>query len=121
MKHLDVVNAGSVDHKTLEDLYNSHSLWLYPNSGTETFCITAVKAQGAGCIPVATRASGLNETLAPFAKSCTHPGEWTDLLMKTFQRADSITLKERQSFSTFADKFLWSEIAKKFDQFVRSL
>ena len=121
MKNLGVTNVGSIDHVYLERLYNEHSLWLYPNIDRETFCITAVKAQGAGCIPVVVRKEGLNETVAPFADTASNNKEWRELLFKTLERASSISLEERQRYIDFSKNWLWSETAKRFDTFVKGL
>jgi hypothetical protein len=121
MKDIGVVNKGSVDHETLEKLYHEHSFWLYPNTGTETFCITAVKAQGAGCIPVATRASGLFETLAPFAETCLNSAEWSTLLVKALRDASSIKLEDRRKYADWSKIWYWKEIAQRFDTFVKSI
>lgn len=118
-ENLGITNAGSVDHITLEKLYNEHSLWIYPNSDKETFCITALKAQGGGCIPVATRKEGLETTLAPFSKSCKIIEEWKPLLMKTLENADKININERQKYINFAHEWQWSNVAKRLQKFLK--
>jgi hypothetical protein len=38
-------------------------IWVYPCHTAETFCISAWKAQAAGCFPVVTTYAGLDETV----------------------------------------------------------
>lgn len=45
------------------DLYKESEFWLHPGQGVELFCISAVKAQTAGCIPVVVPTMALAETV----------------------------------------------------------
>lgn len=39
-------------------------IWAYPTGFMETFCLTAIQSQAAGCIPVTTALAALNENVA---------------------------------------------------------
>ena len=55
---------GGVDQPTLHAAMRRASVWAYANTGdVETYCITAVKMQAAGVIPVATDAGALREVI----------------------------------------------------------
>jgi len=47
----------------LDELYRSSEFWLHPGQGIELFCISAVKAQVAGCIPVVVPNMALETTV----------------------------------------------------------
>lgn len=56
---------GGVDHETLNSAYAGAGVWTYPTEFPETFCISALRAQAAGCIPVTTTAGALPEVIDP--------------------------------------------------------
>ncbi len=53
---------GRVGQADLAQAFLESSLWLYPTSFCETFCITALESQAAGCWPVTSRIGALPET-----------------------------------------------------------
>lgn len=55
--------CGRVGQKRLAQEYANAGVWVYPTSFTEISCITAMKAQAHGCIPVCTDAFALSETV----------------------------------------------------------
>jgi len=57
-----VIDHGRVTHKEIAKAYLKSSIWAYPTEFTEISCITAMKAQAAGCIPVTTTVAALDET-----------------------------------------------------------
>lgn len=52
-----------ISEEKMCDLYKESMFWLHPGDGVELFCISAVKAQVAGCIPVVVPNMALNETV----------------------------------------------------------
>lgn len=70
----DVHFIGNVDTKTLRQEYSKAEYWFYPTQYEETFCITAVEAQLAGCKIITSPIGALPEIIhtAEFIK---HPGE----------------------------------------------
>lgn len=67
LEPLGVKEHGRVDHKTLAEKYAESKVWAYPTEFSEIFCITAVKANLAGCKPVITDVAALKETGGPSA------------------------------------------------------
>lgn len=59
----NVYNHGRVDHMEIAKKYQEAALWVYPTEFYETFCITAIKSQLAGAVPVTTTVGALNETV----------------------------------------------------------
>lgn len=54
---------GKVNHAELNTHFMSAGLWLYPTHFTEISCITAMKAQAAGMVPVTMTLAALDETV----------------------------------------------------------
>jgi glycosyltransferase involved in cell wall biosynthesis/tetratricopeptide (TPR) repeat protein len=54
---------GRVSQRELADAFMRSKVWAYPTLFHETSCITAMEAQAAGCVPVATRVAALAETV----------------------------------------------------------
>ncbi len=42
----------SISEQEMIELYKSSQFWLHPCQGVELFCISALKAQASGCIPI---------------------------------------------------------------------
>lgn len=64
---LGVSEHGRIDHQTLAQKFAESKIWAYPTEFPEIFCITAVKANVAGCYPVITDVAALAETGGPQA------------------------------------------------------
>jgi glycosyltransferase involved in cell wall biosynthesis len=58
-----VINLGEVDEDTMNEIYRTSDIWCHPCNGGELQCITGLKAQAAGCIPVIIPAMALSETV----------------------------------------------------------
>lgn len=131
---------GGVDHETLHTAFLESDIWAYPHTGlSETFCITAVKAQLFGCKPVCTNAGALSEVVLDkeFMVPCKRPESieegrhldlweeeldvpaFTEALKKALDRslgADSIKDKERRVDTALkiADRYSWAKVAEDF-------
>ena len=108
---LDVREHGRVSHYELNYAYNRASLWVYPSYECETFCITALRAQYAGAIPVVFRWAALNETVR-HGFYCSEYSEFPSLMMWALGEAKKIKLEERKSMRAFIEtNFTWKIIA----------
>lgn len=58
-----VFEHGRVGHRQLAEEFLKSGIWVYPSHFPEISCITAMKAQVAGCIPVCTDYAALKETV----------------------------------------------------------
>ena len=56
-------DLGRIGHADLARHMSEAVAWLYPTEFTEIFCISAVKAQAAGMVPVTTNVAALDETV----------------------------------------------------------
>lgn len=60
-----VCTEGRLSNGEVDDLYRRASVWLHPVMGVELFCISALKAQAAGCLCVYSPTMALPETIRP--------------------------------------------------------
>lgn len=119
-RKLGVTEHGKVGHEELAQAFGKSSLWTYPCTAYETFCITATKAQAAGCIPVVILDSALIETVEPSAPSVPLNSDskknYLQLLLQTMDRISNSTNqieKERQTYINFASNWSWENCASK--------
>lgn len=63
MEPLGVIDRGLVPHQVLHEEFATGSVWLYPTAFPEVACLTAMKAQSAGCLPVYSPGGCLDETI----------------------------------------------------------
>ncbi len=60
----NIYEHGRVGHQQLVRELLKSGLWVYPcHTAVETFCISALKAQASGCVPIVTAYGGLQETV----------------------------------------------------------
>jgi|SRR5579872_6359074 len=121
-KKYNVKEIGKVGHIELAQALLKTSVWTYPCAShcNETFCISALKAQAAGCIPVTTRNGALQETVhsdAPSISILSQPEDtkkYQELLIQTLQRVemetnDTESESERLKYRNFALKHTWKD------------
>ncbi len=126
---LGVIEHGKVGHLELAQIMKNTSVFAYPcTCPGETFCITAVKCQASGCIPVTTRIGALNETIHPEAPHIqslkTHEDieQYKQLLIYTLRRIhdqDPLITDERQKYIQFAKQFTWAQCVDKWLQHIQ--
>lgn len=63
MQDCGVFAHGRVGQVELAKAFLESSMWLYPTAFKETSCISAMEAQAAGCLCIATRLAALAETV----------------------------------------------------------
>jgi glycosyltransferase involved in cell wall biosynthesis len=116
MKDQGVTEHGRVDHKTLASKYAESKVWAYPTEFPEIFCITAIKANLAGCKPVITDVAALKETGGPNADFVNTDSmysneyaqeKFTNKLIQALQEDHDVTEQVE-----WAKRFDWTNIAK---------
>jgi glycosyltransferase involved in cell wall biosynthesis len=108
LKDSNVQEMGKVSHKNLAKVFQQASFLLYPCTKEETFCITAVKAQAGGCIPVITRLGALVETVSPEA-FVDDIGGYLPLVRKALSAPPEELARRRAACIKFVrGKFTWS-------------
>ncbi len=112
----NVREHGMVGHEELARAYEAASFWTYPCQAPETFCITALKAQMGGAIPVIIESAALRETVR-YGYRCVTPEEYFSTLMRAFEIVETITLQDRKAMGEFILKnYTWNHIAKRWQK-----
>lgn len=113
---LGVVHHGMVGHAELNRAYNKASLWTYPCILPEAFCITALRAQLSGAVPVIIEGSALAETVR-YGYKCKKIEEYQALLIKAMQESEKITISDRKKMGEFIlQEYTWKAIAEKWSK-----
>lgn len=116
LKDYGVTEHGRVDHQTLADKYMETKVWAYPTEFPEIHCITAVKANLAGCKPVITDVAALRETGGPSASIISTDKIYTDEYNQNKFKKELIkALKEEHDPKVqqeWAKQFDWVNVAK---------
>lgn len=126
-KSIGVIEHGKVGHLELANIMQNTSIWSYPCvTNSETYCITAVKCQAAGCIPVTTRIGALDETVHPEAPNIPliennqDVLKYRELLLSTLRRIHNgdpeEIRKERLKYIEFGMKHTWERCIDKWLQ-----
>jgi glycosyltransferase involved in cell wall biosynthesis len=118
LKHLaflGVTEHGMVGHEELNKAYNNTSFWTYPCTclPVETFCISALRAQFSGTVPVIIQGSALKETVR-HGYQCDSVDDYLSTLLYAMKEAHTISLEERKKQRDFiSNEYTWKIIAKK--------
>jgi glycosyltransferase involved in cell wall biosynthesis len=100
-----------VGHEELQKAYAEASFWTYPCDQAETFCITAIRAQLAGAVPVILVNSALSETVR-HGYRCLKKEEYLPTLLKAMRNAEKITLEQRKEMGQFVlEEYTWDKFA----------
>ncbi len=113
LKDHGVTYHGGVGHQVLNDAYRASSLWTFPPiSFDEIFCISALRAQAAGCWPVIVPTGALPETCPTGTHVRTYDSlEYAETVIKCMQNESAL---DRTAGRNFALRQTWDEQAKKF-------
>jgi glycosyltransferase involved in cell wall biosynthesis len=109
----DVREHGRVGQDELNHALNRASFWIHPSVYPESFCITALRAQYAGAIPVVYRWGALAETVQHgyFCSEYTH---LPDPLLLALSQAPAISLSDRAAMRHFIrEKYTWEKAARR--------
>lgn len=108
---LGVKEHGLVSHKELSEAYAKASFWTYPCYCPEVFCITALRAQAAGAVPVIINGSALPATVRHGYK-CEGSLAYCQLLLSALSQAKTISLADRVKMREFIlEEYTWEKIA----------
>jgi glycosyltransferase involved in cell wall biosynthesis len=109
----DVIEHGQVGHEELNRAYEASSFWTYPCIASETFCISALRAQLAGSVPVIIKHSALEETVR-HGYCCSRIEDYYSTLKNALSRAEEIDNAYRLRMGEFIlNTFTWERIAYK--------
>jgi glycosyltransferase involved in cell wall biosynthesis len=109
---------GRVSHEELAKAMLETQVWAYPTEFTEIHCITALKAQEAGCYPVTTNVGALNETVQSGTKIRTRKIYTDTYQQDKFIAAVVTALKEERTGLPVANTD-WSDVAQQWDSVIK--
>lgn len=119
MKELGITEHGKVGHQELADIMKETSVWVYPIwNYSESYCITAMKTQAAGMIPVVNKLGALYETVHPDAP-CIFEHEPDQIEIRFWRKLCDVLDKiddhdlDRQKYIDFAMKNDWELVYQK--------
>jgi glycosyltransferase involved in cell wall biosynthesis len=111
-----VQEHGRVDHETLNRAYERSSFWTYPCTYPETFCITALRAQLCGAVPVIIDGSNVT-SIVRGGYHCKGREEYLGTLLAAMEQAEKITIDQRQQQGEFIrNDFTWKAVAARWKQ-----
>jgi glycosyltransferase involved in cell wall biosynthesis len=121
-KELDgVTDHGKIgQNQILQEMFRS-GIWAYPSPFPEIYCITAIKAQAAGCVPVASDFAALDETVQFGHKQTFKKFDAEDLekykenLIWWLQHPEEQE-KVRRKMMEWARTNSWQNVAKAWDE-----
>lgn len=110
VKHLGITEHGTIGHNELITLMKKSSIWAYPCDFLETFCITGVKMQAAGVVPVVVKIGALEETVN-YGYSCSKLNEFEDLIFSALDNIDLWTDQKREEMANSTiEKWKWENV-----------
>lgn len=104
-----VMFLGECTEDEMNHIYQTSDIWCHPCSGGELFCITGIKAQVAGCVPVVMPTMALAETVRGgyFAKT---EQAYKEVLIKALSdRETNADIRKGLADQHYAD---WAETAE---------
>jgi glycosyltransferase involved in cell wall biosynthesis len=113
---LNVFEYGRVSHDRLAEEFSKAEYWIYPATVEESFCITAIKAQAAGCIPIVKVSGALTETIVD-GYCTTKQEEFLSQVYLAFQESKSKkqeTMRKRIQ-TEVTSKWTWSHVASSWN------
>lgn len=111
---------GRVSHEELAKAMLEIQVWAYPTQFEEIHCITALKAQEAGCYPVVANVAALKETVVQGDRLNTKKIYIDEYQQLKFVKAVVAALKEKKT-STPVPDCDWSDVGKKWDTELKGL
>lgn len=120
MKSQGVTVHGRVSHEQLAKAMKGIQVWAYPTEFPEIHCITALKAQEAGCYPVVTNVAALQETVQCGDKIRTKKIYTDEYKQEQFAKKVVDALREGKT-GTAVPGVDWADVAGEWDATIQSL
>lgn len=117
LKSSGVTVHGRVSHEQLAQAMKETQVWAYPTEFPEIHCITALKAQEAGCYPVVTTVAALNETVQSGVKIDTQHIYTDEAKQAEFIAAVVAALIEERE-GTPVPNVDWADVAKQWSTII---
>lgn len=120
LKDQGVTVHGRVSHEELAKAMKEIQVWAYPTEFPEIHCITALKAQEAGCYPVVTDVAALKETVQSGVKLRTKHIYSDEYQQSKFIDAVVDALENNKTGEPVKNTD-WSDVAKEWDKNIKEL
>lgn len=120
LKKHGVTVHGRVSHEELAQAMLGIQVWAYPTQFSEIHCITALKAQEAGCYPVVTNVAALKETVQSGDKLSTKKIYMDEYQQEKFANKVIAALKEGKT-GTPVSGCDWSDVAQSWHTELKGL
>ena len=111
---------GRVSHTELAKAMKEIQVWAYPTEFAEIHCITALKAQEAGCYPVVTNVAALDETVQSGVKIRTKRISTDEYQQEKFIRSVVAGLREGRTGIPVANTD-WRDVGVQWDKEIKEL
>lgn len=114
----DVVDLGKVSQRQIVEELLGAGVWAYPCTFPEISCITAMKAQAGGAIPVSSNFAALDETVQ-YGYKLDLGDEWNDgkakeIFTESLVEALTDPKQDREEMMKGArERFSWTNVAKQ--------
>lgn len=121
LKQPGVYEHGRIGHKALVKEFQKSGIWAYPSHFEEISCISGMKAQAAGCVPVVTDYAALTETVKAGVKISGKGGEvetdgvFKDEIVKILKDAERQE-EVRLEVLRHKEEFGWDKVAEQWDK-----
>lgn len=121
MNKVGMESLGRLSHEDLAKIMKDTEVWAYPTDFTEIHCITALKAQAAGCKVVTSGMAALQETVREDEKEVkdisTKPEELEKFVDRlVFALRNPGDKPELKASAQWAKKHDWVSVAKVWDK-----
>lgn len=122
MNKVGMVSMGRLSHTDLAKLMEDTKVWAYPTSFPEIHCITALKAQAAGCKVVTSGYAALQETVLIDEENIKDIDKKPEKLEEFVDRVVAAIKEPRdeKALAAVAEKVKaendWSKVAKSWDK-----
>ncbi len=126
MRRANVQHLGRIGHLDVARQFLSAGIWAYPTAFPETSCISAMKAQAAGAVPVVIPSGAVDETVAFGVRTATgaddYPKrelpprvykEWEELLISSLKDPAKLEQLRSPMAADARQKFAWEAIARE--------
>jgi glycosyltransferase involved in cell wall biosynthesis len=126
MRRANALHLGRIGHLEVARQFLSAGIWAYPTAFPETSCISAMKAQAAGAVPVVIPSGAVDETVAFGCKTSTSANdypdrqlpptvydEWEELLISNLRDPVKLEPLRAQMAAAVRQRFAWEAVARE--------
>jgi len=135
MRRANAQHLDRIGHLEVARQFLSAGIWAYPTHVSETSCITAMKAQAAGALPVVIPSGAVGETVEFGFRTTTcandYPGrrlpphvyeEWEALLISNLRDPSRLEPLRAPMAAAARQRFAWASVAEEWNaEFARTL